>query len=300
MKRPTHDATSSGILLSITCIFTRLDPSCAFVDLLTRSNNPRRTQSRNRRHQPRFRSPSRNEIIAAQSSFGEGKERDNGYDSTYTLQGRRDFTPDFQLEFEQLMHWRRDVRRFQKDRPVDEKVLQRAIKSAFRSAPSVGLSEPWRIVRVESERARKAVLKNFEVENADALNGYAGDKRRKYASLKLSGMVEAPVQLAVFCDDGTTKGAGLGARTMPEMRRYSVVSAITLFWLAARSAGIGVGWVSILDAHKLGKDLGVPSDWALVGYLCIGYPEEDNDSPELERCGWETRMGDDDFVIASV
>jgi len=146
----------------------------------------------------------------------------------------------------------------------------------------------------------EAVLKNFELENARALQGYDGEKKQQYASLKLSGMKEAPVQLAIFCDDGTTKGAGLGAQSMPEMRRYSVVSAITLFWLAARCAGIGVGWVSILDAPKLREDLGVSSSWNMVGYLCVGYPEEDNDSPELERYGWEKRMASDDLVIISV
>lgn len=102
-------------------------------------------------------------------------------------------------------------------------------------------------------------------------------------------MQEAPVHLAVFCDDSTTKGKGLGAGTMPEMRRYSCVSAIMQFWLAARAHGLGVGWVSILDPEMLCRDLDVPTDWALVAYLCIGYPTEDNITPELERKGWEAR-----------
>ncbi|MEL6648994.1 MAG: 5,6-dimethylbenzimidazole synthase, partial [Pseudomonadota bacterium] len=106
---------------------------------------------------------------------------------------------------------------------------------------------------------------------------------------------EAPVQLAVFCADDTPKGAGLGAQTMPEMRRYSVVSAITQFWLAARAHGIGVGWVSILDPQRLCADLNVPGDWVLVGYLCVGWPEEDQDTPELERAGWDSRA--DDLIV---
>jgi 5,6-dimethylbenzimidazole synthase len=76
---------------------------------------------------------------------------------------------------------------------------------------------------------------------------------------------------------------------MPEMRRYSVVSAINLFWLAARARGIGVGWVSVLDPDQLNRDLDVPAGWLLVGYLCVGYPEDVNDTPELERKGWEDR-----------
>ena len=65
--------------------------------------------------------------------------------------------------------------------------------------------------------------------NAKALDGYKGSKKQQYASLKLSGMREAPVQLAIYCDDCTIKGNGLGAQSMTEMRRYSVVSASLFF-----------------------------------------------------------------------
>jgi len=212
---------------------------------------------------------------------------------------RREFSADFQSEFQELMHWRRDVRRFQKEKEVDEDILNQALLSAFHSAPSVGLSEPWRIVRVNSEESRLAAYTNFQEQNTKALEGYEGDKKQKYASLKLSGMKEAPVHLAIYCDDGTIKGSGLGAQSMPEMRRYSVVSAITLFWLAARCVGLGVGWVSILDPVRLTKDLGVSSDWTLVGYLCVGWPEEDNSTPELERREWENRTAINDLVIVS-
>ena len=75
----------------------------------------------------------------------------------------RSFTPEFTAEFEQLMLWRRDVRRFRTE-PIPEELLDRAL-AAFTYAPSVGLSEPWRIVRVESSRARMAALKNFESAN---------------------------------------------------------------------------------------------------------------------------------------
>ena len=76
---------------------------------------------------------------------------------------------------------------------------------------------------------------------------------------------------------------------MPEMLDYSVVGAITLFWLALRAEGLGLGWVSILDPRRLSRDLGVPDTWALIGYLCIGWPETPSDQPELERAGWETK-----------
>ncbi len=200
-----------------------------------------------------------------------------------------EFSQDFQNDLLDLMRWRRDVRRFRKD-PVDEALLTQCLDT-FLLAPSVGLSEPWRVVRVESNGARCAALGNFETANARALAGYQGEKARLYSSLKLSGMQEAPVQLAIFCADETDKGAGLGAATMPETRRYSVVGAITHFWLAARALGLGVGWVSILDPDQLCRDLEMPDNWQLVAYLCVGWPEEDSLSPELENLGWETRRG---------
>lgn len=197
------------------------------------------------------------------------------------------FTDDFRTQFDLLMRLRRDVRRFRTD-AIDEAVLTRCL-DVFRLAPSVGLSEPWRVIRVESEAARDAALKNFQAANEQALTGYSGEKAQLYSGLKLSGMKEAPVQLAVFCDDATDKGQGLGADTMPEMRRYSVVSAITLFWLALRSEGLGLGWVSILDPDQMARDLDVPKDWRLIGYFCVGWPEASSDTPELEQVGWECR-----------
>ena len=197
------------------------------------------------------------------------------------------YTSDFKEELMDLMRWRRDVRRFRSD-PVKAAILDRCL-CAFGLAPSVGLSEPWRVIHVASSDAKARAIANFQTANQSALQGYSGDKATLYSSLKLSGMREAPVHLAVFCDDTTPKGAGLGAASMPEARAYSVVGAITLFWLAARAEGLGVGWVSILNAAQLAKDLAVPDSWKLVGYLCVGWPESTGQDPELELLGWETR-----------
>ncbi|NOX74226.1 MAG: 5,6-dimethylbenzimidazole synthase [Alphaproteobacteria bacterium] len=200
----------------------------------------------------------------------------------------RSFSPAFCTELIELMKWRRDVRHF-KPGAVDAGLLRDCL-AAFSLSPSVGLSEPWRLVRVNSPGNRLKMLDNFKSSNRDALAGYSGDKATIYAGLKLSGMQEAPVQLAIFCDEETLKGAGLGAKTMPEMRRYSVVTAIMAFWLRARAEGLGVGWVSILDPVRLQRDLAVPESWRLVAYLCIGWPEKDDaDKPELEKIGWEVR-----------
>ena len=197
------------------------------------------------------------------------------------------FSDSFRTDLSQLMRWRRDVRRFRSD-PVDEALLMQCLDT-FRLAPSVGLSEPWRIVRVISPELRQKSIENYQTANATALEGYDGEKAAMYSGLKLSGMSEAPEHIAIFCDDSTSKGSGHGATTMPEMRRYSVVGAINLMWLHARSHGLGMGWVSILDAPKLCADLDIPQDWSLIAYLCIGWPEANSTTPELETAGWETR-----------
>lgn len=197
------------------------------------------------------------------------------------------FSDDFRAGLHDLMRWRRDVRHFSAA-PVDEALLRQCLDT-FSLAPSVGLSEPWRILRVKSDAMRRAAIENFRDTNAQALAGYSGDKATLYASLKLSGMREAPEHFCIYCDDGTAKGAGLGAGSMPEMRRYSVVGAITLMWLTARAAGLGVGWVSVLDPDRLNTDLEVPGTWTLVAYLCLGWPAEKTLTPELETKGWETR-----------
>ena len=197
------------------------------------------------------------------------------------------FSPAFREELAALMRWRRDVRRFRAD-PVPEDLLARGLQ-AFALAPSVGLSEPWRLLRIVSPEARAACLANYRACNAQALEGFDGDRAVSYSRLKLSGMAEAPVHLSVFCDEATPKGHGLGAATMPETRAYSVVGAITHLWLALRAQGLGLGWVSILDQSRLARDLDVPANWRFIGYLCIGWPEEDDTVPELERAGWETR-----------
>ncbi|MBY8977825.1 5,6-dimethylbenzimidazole synthase [Rhodobacteraceae bacterium NNCM2] len=202
-----------------------------------------------------------------------------------------EFSPEFREQLDQLFRWRRDVRRF-RPTPVARETVTRLITQAG-EAPSVGLSEPWRFMLVESAGARQAALKNFEAANAAALDGYDGEKQQIYAGLKLSGMREAPVQIAVFCDEAGHKGHGLGTGTMPEMRRYSTVCAIMQLWLAARAEGLGLGWVSILDPDRLCRDLGAPPDWTLIAYLCLGHPVEDHTDPELERAGWETRQPPD-------
>ena len=204
-----------------------------------------------------------------------------------TPQRPPEFDAGFKKKFRELVEWRRDVRRFRVD-PVDRALLEGLIALATR-APSVGFSQPWRFVSVASPSRRAAIADNFAKANRMALEGYAGERRALYARLKLEGLARSPVHLAVFADDEVASGAGLGRQTMPETIRYSVVAAVHTFWLAARCEGLGVGWVSILDPVAATSALDVPAAWSLVAYLCVGWPQEEHDDPELERLGWQAR-----------
>ncbi|MEQ9347655.1 MAG: 5,6-dimethylbenzimidazole synthase [Thalassospira sp.] len=201
----------------------------------------------------------------------------------------------FQKQFIDLLLWRRDVRRFRTD-AIPQADINDLIKEAC-LAPSVGNCQPWRFVKVNDRARRKAIRDSFERANAEALNEYHGERAKLYASLKLQGMDQAPVQLAVFADEETEAGMGLGRKTMPEMLDYSAVAAVQLLWLAARVKGIGVGWVSILEPEVVGKTLDVPDHWRLIAYLCIGYPEEDHVVPELVREGWQDRIDPDALTL---
>ena len=200
------------------------------------------------------------------------------------------FDERFKKQFAELVRWRRDVRRF-RTTPVDPSLIERLLSLAVH-APSVGLSQPWRFVLVESPERRAAISENFARANQRALEGYAGERQARYARLKLEGLSQAPVHLVVCADEETTTGHGLGRQTMPETIRYSVVAAIQTLWLAARAEGLGVGWVSILDPSALRTTLDLPAQWSFVAYLCIGWPEEEHDDPELERHGWQGRVCD--------
>ena len=205
------------------------------------------------------------------------------------------FDEEFRRHLRELFVWRRDVRRFRRE-PLPAGTVERLIETACLS-PSVGLSQPWRFVIVEEPARRRAVIDDFRACNSEALAAYSGEAAERYAALKLAGLEEAPCHVAVFADRTTDVGAGLGRRTMPEMAEYSVVAAICTLWLAARAEGIGLGWVSILDPARIGKILDVPKQWIFVGYLCLGYPQHDDDTPELERAQWEQRRAAECFVI---
>ena len=205
------------------------------------------------------------------------------------------FDDAFRAQLRDLLIWRRDVRRFRTE-ALTPGMIERLIGVAC-LAPSVGLSQPWRFVIVDDPARRRAVLEDFRSCNAEALKSYADDLAARYAKLKLAGLEEAPSQVAIFADPATQTGHGLGRRTMPEMIEYSVVAAIHTLWLAARAEGIATGWLSILTPGRINQVLDVPEAWRFLGYFCLGYPQAESASPELERAGWERRHAPEMFIV---
>jgi 5,6-dimethylbenzimidazole synthase len=198
------------------------------------------------------------------------------------------FDAHFCATFADLLAWRRDVRQFHSNRAPDDATLAELFDLAA-LAPSVGNCQPTRFVRVDDHARRASIRANFEEANRDALSAFSGEKAALYARLKLAGLNDAPIHIAVFCDEATEQGHGLGARTMAETRRYSAVCALHTFWLAARTRGLGVGWVSILNPETVADALDVPRAWTFIAYLCVGFPREEHLVPELERVGWQRR-----------
>lgn len=202
---------------------------------------------------------------------------------------------EFVEQFRDLLEMRRDVRHFLPE-PVGDETVRRLLEMAM-WAPSVGYSQPWRWVVVRPGATRAAIFENHVRANAVAAGAYEGDQGELYRSLKLSGIGEAPVQIAVFVDGDPERGSGLGRQTMPETVTWSVVMAIHTLWLAATAEGLGLGWVSIVDPEGMGKLLEVPREWRFLAYLCLGRPVEGSAKPLLERAGWERRAEFSEVVL---
>ena len=183
---------------------------------------------------------------------------------------------------------RRDVRSQFLPDPVPSEILGRLLDAAHH-APSVGFMQPWDFIVIQDPAVRRRVYDNFERANRRAAAIYEGDRRELYDGLKLAGILDAPVNLCITCDQERATGHGLGRQTDPATTLYSTACAVQNLWLAARAESLGVGWVSILDLEELKAILGIPAARTLVAYLCIGYVSGFRPRPDLEEAGWEQR-----------
>ncbi|HSU32827.1 MAG TPA: 5,6-dimethylbenzimidazole synthase [Bryobacteraceae bacterium] len=186
-----------------------------------------------------------------------------------------------------VIHERRDVRSQFIEKPIPDAVLGRILDAAHH-APSVGLMQPWDFLLIENPAVRSQICDHFREmkEHADIYNG---ERQALYRSLKLEGILDAPLNVCITCDRQRTQGYGLGRQSDPMTDLYSTVCAVQNFWLAARAESVGVGWVSVIDHDRVKRILAIPSHIHLVAYLCVGYVSEFRSRPELEETGWESR-----------
>ena len=177
---------------------------------------------------------------------------------------------------------RRDMRHFSPGE-IPAELLQRLLHAAHQ-APSVGLMQPWRFIRITRPELRAAIAEQVEAERlltAEAL----GERSGEFMRLKVEGIRDCAELLVAALMDGREAHV-FGRRTLPEMDLASLSCAIQNLWLAARAENLGMGWVSLFDPQALGELLGLPAGAKAVAILCLGPVAEFYPAPMLELEGW--------------
>ena len=190
---------------------------------------------------------------------------------------------------------RRDVRSHFTSKSIDEEILTRILKAAHH-APSVGFSQPWNFILIKDEDTKKKIKESFERERELSSDMVKEPRKSKYLSFKLEGILDSPVNLCVTYDPSKFGPFVIGRTSIPDTGIYSVCCAVQNLWLAARTEGIGVGWVSILSNDVLKNVLNLPDYVTPIAYLCLGYVEKFAEKPDLERAGWLPRLNLKDVV----
>lgn len=206
------------------------------------------------------------------------------------------FSDDERAAVYKAIYSRRDVRDQFLPNPVDDAVLMRLLDAAHH-APSVGFMQPWNFIIIRDMARKTQVHGAFTRANDEAKALFADERQALYASLKLEGVLKAPVNLCITCDRTRGGKVVLGKTHNQQMDLYSTVCAVQNLWLAARAEGIGVGWLSIYHDEDMRRILGIPDHVEIVAYLCIGYVDELYDAPELEKRGWRERLALEDLIF---
>jgi 5,6-dimethylbenzimidazole synthase len=180
---------------------------------------------------------------------------------------------------------RRDVRHFVPG-AIDEDLLMRLLAAAHQ-APSVGLMQPWRFIRIQSPELREQMYRLVD-EERQATGAALGDRNEEFMRLKVEGIRDCGEVLVAALMDHREKHI-FGRRTLPEMDLASVACAIQNMWLAARAEGLGMGWVSLFDPLKLAALLGIPEGGKPVAIICLGHVAGFYPKPMLELEGWAMR-----------
>ena len=206
-----------------------------------------------------------------------------------------DFSEDEKNGFYKAVFSRRDVRAHFTSEPIDDKILSKILNAAHH-APSVGFSQPWNFILIKDMETRKKIKDSFDSERKRSSNLVEEPKRSKYLSLRLEGILDSAVNICVTYDPSKFGPFVIGRTSIPETGIYSVCCAIQNLWLAARTEGIGLGWVSILSNDDLKKILDIPDHVVPIAYLCLGHVSEFVQKPDLETAGWLPRLDLKDVV----
>ncbi|TIN01009.1 MAG: 5,6-dimethylbenzimidazole synthase, partial [Mesorhizobium sp.] len=161
---------------------------------------------------------------------------------------------------------------------------------AAHHAPSVGFMQPWNFIVIRDIERRAEVRDLFLAAREQELPAIDEERQELYRKLKLEGICESALNICITCDRQRSKGSPLGRWHNPEMDLYSTVCAVQNFWLAARAEGVGVGWVSIIEAQALKRLLAIPDHVTPIAYLCVGRVSEFAPKPDLETHGWGRRL----------
>jgi 5,6-dimethylbenzimidazole synthase len=203
------------------------------------------------------------------------------------------FSPQERQAVYRVIYERRDMRRFIPDSVVDEAVLARLLQAAH-AAPSVGLMQPWRFIRITDASLRRRIHALVDEERPRTAKAL-GERSDEFLALKVEGILECAELFVVALGDGRDAHV-FGRRTLPQMDLASVSCAIQNLWLAARSEGLGMGWVSLFDPQRLAALLGMPSGAEPVAILCLGPVPGFPDRPALELDGWAVGRPLSEFV----
>jgi len=206
-----------------------------------------------------------------------------------------DFSEQERECFYKAIYSRRDVRSNFTSEPIDTQVLMRILEAAHH-APSVGFSQPWNFILVRNVETRKKLKESFEKEKARSSNLIEEPRRSKYLSYKLEGILDSSINVCVTYAPTKSGSFVIGRTSIPETGMFSVCCAVQNMWLAARTEGIGVGWVSILSNETLRNVLHIPDHVMPVAYLCLGHVNKFEPKPDLEKSGWLPRLKLDDVV----
>ena len=206
-----------------------------------------------------------------------------------------EFTDDEKAGFYKAIYSRRDVRSHFTSESINDKVLTRILNAAHH-APSVGFSQPWNFILIKNQKTKNKIKKSFDIEHLRASEQTEGSKKSEYLSLKLEGILESPVNICITYDPTKFGPFVIGRTSIPETGIYSVCCAIQNMWLAARTEGIGLGWVSILSNKVLKKELELPEHIIPIAYVCLGHVTKFETKPDLERAKWLPRLKLDDVV----